>query len=283
MISLNRVTYLYAFISLGLTFIVLQMILFLLGEWDLYSYGWNLIESCLAPLETNPFLDFACKIGMSLFIAYTLLRIGYYSSKQLFFHMKWRWFFQKNGQQRWQKYMADRYPRYDVTVIEDQAFIALTKGIVKPRIYISTVVLESFGEEEIEAILLHEVHHCKKYDPFHLFVLTVLNYGFGYIPLVRKTAYYFSTWKEIQADRYAVKKMGSWQHLGAVLLQLSKVHTKLSPIGAVGFTDKAINYRLQHLIYPELNIRVPLFQPSLVVKSMIITFSVLFVLLGGCV
>jgi beta-lactamase regulating signal transducer with metallopeptidase domain len=283
MISLNRVTYLYAFISLVLIFTVLQMILFLLGNWNIYHSEWNLIERCLSPLETNPLLDIACTIGMSLFITYTLSRIVYYSGKQLYFNLKWNRFFQKNNQQKWHIYMAQNHPMYDVTVIEDSSFIALTKGLLRPRIYISTAVLESFDDKEVEAILLHEHHHCKKFDPFHVFVLTLLNYGFGYIPLVHKTAYYFSTWKEIQADNYAIQKMGSWQHIGSVLLQLAKRNITFSHVGAVGFADKSINYRLQHLLQPEKIIQVPLFQSSLVVKSLFITFSVLFVLLGGCV
>jgi beta-lactamase regulating signal transducer with metallopeptidase domain len=283
MISIYRIPLIQIILFLLLLFVISEMLLYMLGEWGIFQSGWNIIHYCIPETKDFTAVDLACQVSIFGLITFSFVRMVAYTARQFYLHVKWHRFYKGKRSTAWQAFIHQKYPNFRITVFEDAAFVAFTKGLLKPTIFISSYVLEEFGEKEVEAILLHEYHHCKKYDPLLMFISSLLVQGFGYIPFIKKITYYFETWKEIEADRYAVRNMGTFQFLGSVLLRLSRDASRtVSVSGAVGFADKSINYRIEQLIHPDQQVRVPLFDVSLWLRSLLVLAVLMFIFIGGC-
>ncbi len=167
-------------------------------------------------------------------------------------------------------------------VVNDEKFIALTIGFFQPRIIVSTGVLSMFSNHEVEAILLHEWYHCRNRDPLKMFLLALILDGLGYIPTMKAMVRDFKTWKELLADRFAIKQMGTEYYLGNVLLKLSKVGKMQHSTAVAYFAENAINYRIMQVLEPKQRIHVPMsdFKPLLLTLSLIFIMS--SIILGGC-
>lgn len=159
----------------------------------------------------------------------------------------------------WTERLRGRYREWgtDILAVRDDAFIALAIGLLRPRIMVSSGVLERFTEEEVEAILLHERHHCRSRDNLKQFVSGLLEEAFGYLPIIRPVAAYAATWRELFADRYAIRQMRTSVHLGSVLLKLAQEGT-VRQRGAAYFAETALDYRMLQIIEPEQAVKVPL-------------------------
>jgi Zn-dependent protease with chaperone function len=284
MIPIRRIPLVQAMVLVFLFFIVTEMFLFILGEWGILQPGWNLFHYCFPERISHSVASVACQVIIFGLITYSFFRMAFFITKQVLYNLKWHAFKRTKKNLTLQSIISQRHPNLRITVIDDPAFIAFTKGIVRPEIFVSSQIIADFNDKEVDAILLHEYHHCKNYDPLHLFISSLLVQGFGYIPILKKVIYYFATWREIEADRYAVRTMGSFEFLGSVLLRLSRAPSRsLSIFGSVGFADKCINYRIEQLVNPEEQIRIPLFDKSLLVRSSLVVALLLITLTGGCI
>ncbi|MFS0728424.1 M56 family metallopeptidase [Paenibacillus sp. 1P07SE] len=94
-----------------------------------------------------------------------------------------------------------------VIVIKESAFAAMAYGIFNCRIVISTGVLSRFSDEEVRAILYHELYHCRSHHPLQSVIWKVVSTGFVFIPLIKDLSRYYEIWMELLADRYAIKRM----------------------------------------------------------------------------
>ena len=65
-------------------------------------------------------------------------------------------------------------------------------------------MLQTFSDEEIDAIIFHEEYHQKNWDPLKLFCFTLLAEGMMYIPILL-VAIRYHTYQELAADKYAMQ------------------------------------------------------------------------------
>lgn len=167
----------------------------------------------------------------------------------------------------------------ELLAVRDEAFYAFAIGLFRPGIVISTAALELFPEEELEAILLHERHHCLNRDNLRLFSLKLLSGSFAYFPVIRPVADYCRTWTELLADRYAIRRMGTSLHLGQVLLKLVRMGVIRQREPGLQFAESALDYRMLQVLEPDGTIRVPLvvFRPLLLSLS----FMLLLIISGS--
>jgi hypothetical protein len=284
MIRIDRIPIVLVALTTVLMFFVLQIILYLMGQWGGLNTGWNLIEACISPLEANPIADQICRYAMTGLSAYSLLRLGTMFFKLIYLAIKWHFLFEGKRNSSLEKRLANQYPLLQIRVLDDEAFVALTKGFLRPHIYISSGVLKRFNTKEVEAILLHEQHHRLSRDPVKIWLVTLLTDAFGYIPFIRKVAQYFLTWREVEADRFTIHVMGTIEFLGSVLYSVSLMTKKKSAaLGTASFADHSVNFRILHLLEPMKVLKVPLMDKSLLAKSALITSSILLIILGGCI
>ena len=166
----------------------------------------------------------------------------------------------------------------EIIVVEDERFVALAIGFFRPRIVVSTHVLERFSHLEVKAIMLHERYHCQHHDGRILFLSRIMVDAFGYLPIVKPVVRYYETWKELFADRYAMDQMGTEYYLGNVLFKLAKHRQQDQPCRtAVHFASTTLQYRVLQVLEPEKAVSVPLD----LVKPLLRTCSILLLLMIG--
>ncbi len=108
--------------------------------------------------------------------------------------------------------MADR-----VDLVATEEAFAVTHGLVRPRILLSTGLVEALDAAELTAVLVHERHHLRRRDPLRLLGARILA-GYGwYLPLLRWWAQRLAVRRELAADRAATTSTGVAAVAGALL------------------------------------------------------------------
>ncbi|MFB9325747.1 M56 family metallopeptidase [Paenibacillus aurantiacus] len=218
-------------------------------------------------------------ILIDLVIGYTLSRIIWRCVRQWRLSRQWLAQFGAMRHDKLTKRLNYKYREWgtEVLVVRSEAFVALTIGMLRPRIVVSTAVLERFDDKEVQAILLHERHHCRSRDNLKLFFSTLLMDGFRYLPIVKPILTYYRTWQELFADRFVIRRMGTERYLGQVLLALSKLgHTRRIET-AVHFETTALHYRMLQVLEPDQSVRVPI----ALLRPLLASCSILMLLMLG--
>jgi Zn-dependent protease with chaperone function len=126
-----------------------------------------------------------------------------------------------------------------VRVIDDARPRAMCAGLLKPRIYVSTAALERLAPRELEAVLAHEAHHCRRRDPLRLAVAQVLSDALIFLPPVRRMARHHALLTEIDADAAAVRSaQGDPSGLAGAMLRIAGSE---APDGAVGIEAERVD------------------------------------------
>lgn len=265
-------------------FVLVQMGMFVAHQ--IWNVQWtnNVFQYCLAVFQKTSAVHRILKIAFDLLIGYTFARILWRILKQIHLARRWEHLIASKLDEEQTRSVNAKFARGNgrILVIRDDAFVALTTGLLRPRIIISTGTLHLFSEKEIEAILLHEWYHCRSYDPLKTYLFVLLTDGLGYLPIIRTVARHYHTWKELLADRYAMKQMGSEYELGSVLLRLSKVRKQPDIPVAVHFSNETIDYRIMQVLEPNRPIEVPFLFAKPAIGSLLTVLIILSFLTGGC-
>lgn len=141
----------------------------------------------------------------------------------------------------------------DLLVVCCKEPIALTLGLLKPRIILSSGLLELLDEEELEAVVHHELFHRNHKDPLKTFLLQLACSVMRYIPILRWCYHHYKIVREILADHAAMTAMGSPASLGSALLKLVKQRERAAAMdfAYVSFADTSINYRIRQILDPQ--------------------------------
>ncbi len=128
---------------------------------------------------------------------------------------------------------------------------AFTLGLVKPKVYISTGLIEKLSKGELEAVAVHELHHAEKRDPLKLFILSFIKDMFFVIPLGRYLADLFFIRKELAADERAASESGRPVDLARALIKMTGMDREIIPVG-VSALGKAtlVEKRIKELLEP---------------------------------
>ncbi len=104
-----------------------------------------------------------------------------------------------------------------VDVIAAGEAFAVTHGLLRPRILLSTGLTRALDGPELTAVLVHERHHLQARDPLRLLATRVVA-GYGwYLPLLRWWAKRLALRRELAADRAATARAGVAAVAGALL------------------------------------------------------------------
>ena len=77
------------------------------------------------------------------------------------------------------------------------AEVAFTIGLFRPKVVMSEGLLQTFSDEEIDAIIFHEEYHQNNWDPLKLFCFTLLAEGMMYIPILKELLQRYHTYQEL--------------------------------------------------------------------------------------
>ncbi len=87
--------------------------------------------------------------------------------------------------------------------------VALCHGLLRPRIIISTGLIETLDDEALSAVLAHETAHARRHDPLRLLALRVGTVAASLFPIIRPLAAHVRAETEWAADRYAADRCGT--------------------------------------------------------------------------
>lgn len=167
-------------------------------------------------------------------------------------------------------------------ILDEPQMIAMTVGFFKPKIVLSSFVVEHFNVKELEAIIYHELYHYKSRHPLQLLLLNVLAECFAFLPVLKELVKHYEVWMELLADRYSIKRMGSDAPISHVLLAFIKSGNYESQIFSVHFANEAINYRLKQLIEPDNKLEIPLFNWREMTISLFMLLVMLLTVIYSC-
>lgn len=134
----------------------------------------------------------------------------------------------------------------DVVRVEQPA--AFCYGFFRPRICLTTGLLDLLTDAELEAVLLHERHHLRNRDPLKQFVARSVGRAIFFLPLIGELARHFGVTKEFAADQSVIREQGHGRQLASALYKLiaasSAAESAAAVAGAVGATSARIDYLL---------------------------------------
>ncbi|HSD94508.1 MAG TPA: M56 family metallopeptidase, partial [Syntrophales bacterium] len=160
----------------------------------------------------------------------------------------------------------------NVTLFEDRFPLAFTGGFLKPRIFLSTKLVEILDEKELRAVVLHESHHQRSKDPLKGLVVSFLSDFLFFLPVsgfLKKT---FHLTSELTADAYSISSQSDPLDLVSSLLKVQK----LNGPEASWFFDPTTE-RAKQLLGQPATIMLPLKKALLTMVLLLITVFVALV------
>lgn len=260
----------------------LYLVHFLFG-WEFASF--NLFQYCLNLIEDGVSSHVVVNLILNMLIVYTFLYVFWYIAKQaiLIYRINKKWNGMKNYVLSDVLNQLYSHSKRKITVMNANNPFAFTMGFFRPHIVISTGLLDMLETDEVEAVILHETHHLQHFDPLKIFLVTLLSEVMWYVPFTKHLAHDYKTLRELLADQYAIRKMGTSEHLGRALLKLAKNAPSRFNVMAVSVTETTINYRIKQLLDPDRPVRLPvLVKPKPLVVSTISLLILISMVLGGC-
>lgn len=138
--------------------------------------------------------------------------------------------------------------------------LAITMGFIRPKILLSTGLISLLNDDELEAVIAHEMAHKENRDPLTIFLITLCSSTMWYIPILKWFNQQYRIIKELAADEYAIEKQGTTVHLGSALLKMLKVgQPEKMTFTYASFADTSVNYRIDYMLNPlkGLHLRIP--------------------------
>jgi Zn-dependent protease with chaperone function len=161
-------------------------------------------------------------------------------------------------------------PLQGALIINDERPQAFCAGLLRPRVYFSTGVLELLDPPALSAVLAHERHHARRHDPLRLACGRVLAAGLFFIPSLRRLIERQHALAELSADEAAVLTTGGDRSaLASAMLSFSQA----SGADAVGIDPERVDYLLGEPI--QWRLPVVLCLGTAVALSLLIALAVL--------
>ncbi|BBI34156.1 M56 family metallopeptidase [Cohnella abietis] len=244
----------------------------------------NLFDICASLFRSNPLSYYLISVLLNLLVAYTLA-IGLFRSIQQFYLIrKFRVRLSMLVHKPLTAQMNDKFRRakQDIIVVRNDQLLALTMGFRKPRIVLSTGLLDLLDEQELKAVVEHESYHQLNHDAAKIFLLQMISQALWFIPVTKWSYHNYRIISELSADDHAIRTMGNEISLGSALLKMIKLDTSKNEMPVlVHFADVSINYRLSQLVNPRRAIPVRLDSKSLMISVLVLIILMGMILLTG--
>lgn len=157
----------------------------------------------------------------------------------------------------------------ELVLVESAIPQAFCAGFLRPRIYLSTAALDRLSETELHAVVAHEAHHQRSYDPLRILLGTVAAEALFFLPALRRLSKRYRELAELGADEAARKTEGA-PALASALLAFGERGRGPAPV--VGIAAE----RVDHLLGGQPRWQLPL---SMFTGSLIILFALLTLVL----
>jgi hypothetical protein len=131
--------------------------------------------------------------------------------------------------------------------------VAFTVGLISPRIFLSSRLVESLTDEELRAVLRHEQKHLRRRDPLRGLVFSFFADFFFFLPAARAFLENFGKEAEFLADEHALSLSPSPHALASALVKAARANFSLAnQVAGPGRGDFLID-RLNRIFKLEVN------------------------------
>lgn len=205
-------------------------------------------------LGIRPFLQVLGETGQALLLVFMSFSFVFAISKTLARILRTISFLDRAERNAVPFKDASRLPFLEnVTVFEDRSPLAFTGGFLKPRVFLSTRLMDVLDEKELRAVVLHESHHQSSHDPLKGLVVSFLSDFLFFLPVSRFLKKAYSLTAEMTADAHSVGLKTDPADLAGSLLKVQKLHAP----AASWFFDPTTE-RAKHLLGQPSRIPLPL-------------------------
>jgi Zn-dependent protease with chaperone function len=123
-------------------------------------------------------------------------------------------------------------------------------GWWRPRIWLTSGLVTTLTDAELNAVLAHEAHHLRRRDPLRLAIGRAIASAFFFLPLMGALARQAELGHELAADSAAIAFLGDDLPLLCALQKLLALPTGQMPPAAAITAFNITEARLRRLIYP---------------------------------
>lgn len=95
-----------------------------------------------------------------------------------------------------------------VDLVDANERFSFTYGFLRPRVALSTALVNASTDVELRAVLEHEAYHARNLDPAKLLAARSLPAVFFYLPVLRQLRERYMLGRELAADRRAAERCG---------------------------------------------------------------------------
>lgn len=163
-----------------------------------------------------------------------------------------------------------------IRVSNDRDISAFTYGVFRPAICLSKGLIEILSEDELVALVAHEIGHIRCRDNLAIFFASFIRDFLWPLPVSHHLFAIFLSEKEYAADDFAVRITGKPLELAGAIISVAKViknQRALSPAYATFFQDKAtVKTRVDRLLGSDNKKRVSVLRllTSLLISALMI-------------
>jgi Zn-dependent protease with chaperone function len=133
-----------------------------------------------------------------------------------------------------------------IDVVADARAFSFCYWFMRPRICLSTALVERLDPDELRAVLHHERYHLRQRDPLRQVVARYFAAGLYVVPVVDELLAFHTLQKEIEADHEAVRASGDVRALASALYKLLPDADDVSlgllvPVSSLSITEARID------------------------------------------
>ena len=133
-----------------------------------------------------------------------------------------------------------------IDVVTDERPFSFCYWFLRPRICLSTALVERLDADELRAVLHHERYHLRQRDPLRQVVARYFAAGLYVVPVVDELLAFHTLQKEIDADQEAVRASGDVRSLASALYKLLPDADDVSlgllvPVSSLSVTEARID------------------------------------------
>lgn len=135
-----------------------------------------------------------------------------------------------------------------VALIQSPQPITFCFGFLRPRICLSTGLIELLSVPQLRAALLHEDYHRQHFDPLRILMVEALGAALFFLPVVQEWRMLYKIKLELDADSNAVDRAGKAALAGALHRLLSFSPNSAAASGVVTAGLSANSARIAALL-----------------------------------
>lgn len=256
-----------------------QMALYVISMLAGWNVKFNLVVACHSWMRAIGLSSL--EYALDALVIFTLIFSIWQISSQLIQTTRMKKRIEQYKEKKLTAYMNQDYcnEKEEIMIISHPTPIAITMGFLCPKIVISTGLIGLLTDEELKAVIAHEMYHQKKRDPLKVFLLSLCATTMGYIPILKWLYKQYRIIQEVLADEFAIKKQETSVHIGSALLKMIKIGmAEKMPYSYVSFADTSINYRIEYILNPlegaQFKIPLKIAFTSLVIFSLLCIFFI---------